>query len=79
MRKIVGVFAGLGLIVAAFTGLMLALILTVTATGAMAIARMTGRFQPAVAGNAASQNGDRSSAKREYRVWNDGRGTIIDM
>jgi hypothetical protein len=45
----------------------------------MAIARMTGRFQPAVAGNASSRSGDRSFGKREYRVWNDGRGTIIDM
>ena len=79
MKKIIAVFAGLGLIVAAFTGLMLALVLTVTATGAMAIARMTGRLQPAVAGNGSSRNGDRSSAKRDYRVWNDGRGTIIDM
>jgi hypothetical protein len=79
MRKIIAVFAGLGLIVAAFTGLMLALVLTVTATGAMAIARMTGRLQPAMAGNGSSRKGDRSSAKREYRVWNDGRGTIIDM
>ncbi|MEQ8308610.1 MAG: hypothetical protein RIA09_18905 [Hoeflea sp.] len=79
MKKIIAVFAGLGLIVAAFAGLMLALVLTITATGAMAIARMTGRFRPAVAGNASSRSGDRSSGKREYRVWNDGRGTIIDM
>ncbi|MEQ8480816.1 MAG: hypothetical protein RIC18_09160 [Hoeflea sp.] len=79
MRKILAVFAGLGLIVAAFTGLMLALALTVTAAGAMAIARLTGRFKPAVAGNGASRKNRASDRTREYRVWNDGRGTIIDM
>ena len=71
---------GSALVIAVFIiVVMLALVLTVTATGAMAIARMTGRLQPAVAGNGSSRNGDRSSAKRDYRVWNDGRGTIIDM
>lgn len=79
MRKIIAVFAGLGLIVAAFTGLMLALVLTVTASGAMAIARLTGRFQPAVARSATSRQNRSSDRTREYRVWNDGRGTIIDM
>ncbi|WP_420407763.1 hypothetical protein [Hoeflea sp.] len=79
MRKILAVFAGLGLIVTAFAGLLLALVIAVTASGAMAIARLTGRFQPVTAGNPSAGKDRTARGTPEYRVWNDGRGTIIDM
>lgn len=77
MRNILAVFAGLGLVFAAFAGVALALVLGVVATGAIALARLTGRFQPVMA--KASTAGSRDNSKAEYRVWNDGRGIIIDM
>ncbi len=77
MRNILAVVTGLGLVFAAFAGLALALVLGTVAVGTIAIARMTGRFQPAMAKASASRSGDRS--KTEYRIWNDGCGTIIDM
>jgi len=77
MRNILAVFAGLGLVFAAFAGVALALVLGLLATSAIAVARLTGRFQPAMA--KASAAGSRDRSKAEYRVWDDGRGTIIDM
>jgi hypothetical protein len=77
MRNILAVLTGLGLVFAAFAGLALALVLGTVAAGAIAVARLTGRFQPAMATASTTAGGDKS--KTEYRVWNDGRGTIIDM
>lgn len=77
MRNILAVLAGLGLVFAAFAGLALAVVLGIVAASAITVARLTGRFRPAVAKAAAGGNRDRSTS--EYRVWNDGRGTIIDM
>lgn len=77
MRNILAVLTGLGLVVAAFAGVALALVLGTLAAGTMLLARLTGRFQPAMA--RAHASGNRERPKTEYRVWNDGRGTIIDM
>jgi len=77
MRNILAVFAGLGLVFAAFAGVALALVLGVLATSAIAVARLTGRFQPAMAKAPTTKN--RDGSKSEFRVWDDGRGTIIDM
>lgn len=77
MRNILAVLTGLGLVFAAFAGLALALVVGTVAAGTIALARLTGRFQPAMATAPGSRKDDRSRA--EYRVWNDGRGTIIDM
>lgn len=77
MRTLLAVVTGLGLVFAAFAGLALALVLGTVAAGAIAFARLTGRIQPAMARASANPAQDRS--KSEYRVWNDGRGTIIDM
>ncbi|MEM5470790.1 hypothetical protein WNZ14_03545 [Hoeflea sp. AS60] len=77
MRNILAVVTGLGLVFAAFAGLALALVLGTVAIGTIAVARMTGRFQPAMARASNTASGNRSQT--EYRVWNDGRGTIIDM
>jgi hypothetical protein len=55
----------------------LALVLGTLAAGTIVLARLTGRLQPAMAKASTSSNRDRTRA--EYRVWNDGRGTIIDM
>lgn len=80
MRNILAIFAGIGLVLAAFAGVALALVLGVVAAGAIAVARLTGltgRLRPAMARASADQPRDRT--KGEYRVWNDGRGTIIDM
>jgi len=77
MRTILAVVTGLGLVLAAFAGVALALVLGTLAAGAIALARLTGRFQPAPARASAAGNHDKSKA--EYRIWNDGRGTIIDM
>jgi len=77
MRTILAVVTGLGLVLAAFAGLALALVLGTLAAGAIAVARLTGRFQPAMA--KASTTTNREKPTPEYRVWNDGRGTIIDM
>lgn len=83
MRKLIAVFAGLGLIIAAFAGLALAFVLGIFAAGAMLIARLTGRLGPsAPTWRAATQraaSGERKAHTKDYRVWNDGRGTIIDM
>lgn len=77
MRPILAVVTGLGLVLAAFAGVALALVLGTLAAGAITIARLTGRFQPATAKASATSSHDRS--KSDYRIWNDGRGTIIDM
>lgn len=83
MRKLIAVFAGLGLIIAAFAGLALAFVLGIFAAGAMLIARLTGRLGPiAPTWRAATQpaaSGERKAHTKDYRVWNDGHGTIIDM
>ena len=77
MRTFLAVAAGLGLVFATFAGLALALVLGTVAAGAIAVARLTGRVQPATV--RASQTGKRDQTTAGYRVWNDGRGTIIDM
>lgn len=77
MRNLLAVFAGLGLVLAAFAGLALAIVLGVAAAGAVAVARLTGRYQPAMAKATATRKPGSNAA--DYRVWNDGRGTIIDM
>ena len=79
MRNIVAVFVGLGLVAAAFAGLALAVVLGVLTASAVAVARMTGRLQPAMVRTAKAEGRNRGEAPRQYRVWNDGRGTIIDM
>ena len=77
MRNIVAIFAGIGLMLAAFAGLAVALLLGTVAAATFAFARLTGRVQPAMARASAPRQGDRS--RTDFRVWNDGRGTIIDM
>ncbi|MCY0092782.1 hypothetical protein [Hoeflea ulvae] len=77
MRNLLAIFAGLGLLLATFAGIALALVLGVVAAGTIAIARLSGRFQPAMA--KASSTTRRPGTEAQYRVWNDGRGTIIDM
>lgn len=77
MRTVLAVVAGLGLMFAAFAGVALALVLGTLAAGAIAVARLTGRFQPAMARSSAAPGHDKTKA--DYRIWNDGRGTIIDM
>jgi len=77
MRNLLAVFAGLGLVFAAFAGLALALVLGFVAVATVTVARLTGRFQPAMAKASASKN--RAATSPDYRVWDDGRGTIIDM
>lgn len=77
MRTVLAVVTGLGLMFAAFAGVALALVLGTLAAGAIVVARLTGRFQPAAARSSAAPNHDK--AKADYRIWNDGRGTIIDM
>ncbi|MEP3436991.1 MAG: hypothetical protein ABJN75_09450 [Hoeflea sp.] len=77
MRKLVALFLGLGLVAAAFAGLALAVVLGVISASVMLVARMTGRLQPAMVRT--SRADTRDGAPHDYRVWNDGRGTIIDM
>lgn len=77
MRNLFAVFAGLGLLFAAFAGLALAIVVGIVAAGTIAVARLTGRLRPAMA--KASTTAHQHGAKPDYRVWNDGRGTIIDM
>mgnify|MGYP000055941631 FL=1 len=77
MRNILAVLTGLGLVVAAFAGVALALVIGTLAAGTIVLARLTGRLQPAM--TKASTSGNRDRARTDYRVWNDGRGTIIDM
>jgi hypothetical protein len=79
MRKLVAFIFGLGLIATAFAGLALAVVLGVISAGVMIVARLTGRMQPAMAGAAGARAEVRNGASPDYRVWNDGRGTIIDM
>ncbi|MBC7280233.1 hypothetical protein [Hoeflea sp.] len=80
MRKIVAFFLGLGLVAAAFAGLALAVVLGVISASVMLVLQMTGRLQPAMVRTARAEDRTRgASAPRDYRVWNDGRGTIIDM
>lgn len=77
MRNLLAIFAGLGLLFAAFAGLALAVVVGVLAASTIAVARLSGRFQPAMA---KARTGSRQQgAKPDYRVWDDGRGTIIDM
>ncbi|MBU4531820.1 MAG: hypothetical protein KUA43_16785 [Hoeflea sp.] len=79
MRKLVAVLLGLGLVAAAFAGLALAVVLGVLTASIVAVARMTGRLQPAMVRTAKADGRGADGAPRHYRVWNDGRGTIIDM
>jgi len=80
MKKIVAFFLGLGLVAAAFAGLALAVVLGFVTASVMLVAQMTGRLQPAMVRTARPDTRARTGgAPRDYRVWNDGRGTIIDM
>ncbi len=80
MRKIVAFFLSLGLVAAAFAGLALVVVLGVLSASVMLVAQMTGRLQPAMVRTAKNSDRNRAgTAPRDYRVWNDGRGTIIDM
>lgn len=76
MNRFIAVIAGIGLIAATLAGLALAFVLGLLAAGAMLVARLTGRLplQPA---RGAAKSRDRQG--RDFRIWNDGRGTIIDM
>ncbi|WP_152599711.1 hypothetical protein [Hoeflea sp. BAL378] len=78
MRKLVAFVLGLGLVAAAFAGLALAVVLAVASAGVMLVAKLTGRLQPLVAQPVRADQRQKG-APRDYRVWNDGRGTIIDM
>jgi hypothetical protein len=78
MRKFFAFFAGLGLLAAAFAGLALAFVLGIAAAGALLVARLTGRLRPPAAA-ARAATGSHKRGTGEFRVWNDGRGTIIDM
>ncbi|MCY0149017.1 hypothetical protein OEG84_15215 [Hoeflea sp. G2-23] len=78
MRTLIAIVAGLGLMVAAIAGIALALVLGVVAAGAVFAGRLTGRLQPAMARSATAKPDHRAS-QNQFRVWDDGRGTIIDM
>ena len=78
MSKLAAFILGLGLIAAAFAGLALAMVLGVVTAAGLLVARITGRLQPAMARSAVKPQ-PREGVSRDFKVWNDGRGTIIDM
>tara|TARA_R110002020_G_scaffold47752_2_gene136090 strand:+ start:2924 stop:3160 length:237 start_codon:yes stop_codon:yes gene_type:complete len=78
MRKLVAFVLGLGLVATAFAGLALAVVLAAVSASVMLVAHLTGRLQPAVARPVRADQRQKAMP-HDYRVWNDGRGTIIDM
>lgn len=74
MRKITALLVGISLVVAAFAGLALAFVLGVIAAISMLIARLIMRL-----GLTATAKKSGKSGAGEFRVRNDGHGTIIDM
>ena len=79
MSKLAAFILGLGLVAAAFAGLALAMVLGVVTAAGLLVARITGRLQPAMARTGAAKPQSREGVSRDFKVWNDGRGTIIDM
>ncbi len=91
MKTLVAVLAGLGLIVVSLAGLALAMLLAVSAALVLIAARVTGRrpgtarrdifgTRPTASGApGATSGGAQPAGEGELRIWNDGRGTIIDM
>lgn len=77
MRHLVAAIVGLGVLIAGFAGLALAIVLGLVATGTLLVARLTSGLRLAMARRPAAKPGERTDPN--YRVWNDGRGTIIDM
>jgi len=68
--------AGATFLFAASVGLAIAGIVTVLMLGSMLAAKL----QPTpVRATARARDGRRTSGQREPRIWNDGRGTIIDL
>ena len=69
--------AGATVLFAASVGLAIAGIAAVLMLGSM----LAGKLQPAPVRATARARGDRRAApcQREPRIWNDGRGTIIDL
>lgn len=79
MRKIAAFFLGLGLIAAAFAGLALAIVVGVLSAILVLTARLTGRWQPAMARTTDAGHRTDKQKPHDFKVSNDGRGTIIDM
>lgn len=79
MRKLVAVVLGLGLVTAAFAGLALAMVLGLLTASVMVVARATGHLQPVRVNATHSRADARNGAQRDFRIWDDGRGKIIDM
>ncbi|AKI02945.1 hypothetical protein IMCC20628_04268 [Hoeflea sp. IMCC20628] len=79
MRKIVAFFLGLGLIAAAFAGLALAIVVGILSAILVVTARLTGRWQPAMVRTADKGHRRDNQKPHDFKVSNDGRGTIIDM
>lgn len=83
MRPLVAALAGLGVLIAGFVGLALAVVLGLAATGAVLALRLTSRLRPAVTRRTTTRDraptGSDRRAGPDYKIWNDGRGTIIDM
>lgn len=77
MRHLVAALVGLGVLIAGFAGLALAIVLGLAATGALLVARLTSGLRLAMTRRTTAKPGERTDP--DYRVWNDGRGTIIDM
>lgn len=77
MKKLITLFAGLGLLAVTLAGLGLALAIGLLGAITFSVVRMM-RPKPAYVRSGASQQSPRVD-ENGYRVWNDGRGTIIDM
>jgi hypothetical protein len=68
--------AGATFLFAASVGLAIAGIVAVLMLGSM----LAGKLQPSpVRATARARNDSTASGQREPRIWNDGRGTIIDL
>ncbi len=70
--------AAIGLVALVFTaslGLMLAALMSVVLVGATLVHRL----QPRAVRAEVRARGKQSAYRQPVRVWNDGRGTIIDM
>lgn len=77
MKKLITLFAGLSLLAVTLAGIGIALVIGVLGAITFSVVRMM-RSKPVYVRSRASHDTPKEDANG-FRVWNDGRGTIIDM
>ncbi|PWW00590.1 hypothetical protein DFR52_103797 [Hoeflea marina] len=78
MNRLISILAGVGLLAVTLAGLGLALVIGLLGAMTFGMVRLM-RPKPVYARRVPPRDTEQAGHAQPYRVWNDGRGTIIDM